>query len=173
MGQFGASLAGRPGSRRPSAESRSHDDATNQLQMRASSSATTVPRNPPCVDRVPTSPRPAAGPTPATSGRGGRRRGGGRRRSLRGFWAGWAWSRSLRARRRRRGRSSAVLDGAEPSGQGDARGGIDTLADANRFLDQYRAPLRHEWLVVVPQDSCDAHRPLLPEVDLEALSPRR
>lgn len=47
--------------------------------------------------------------------------------------------------------------------------GIDSLAEANRFLDQYWVPLWNERFVVAPKDPCDAHRPLPPEADLEAL----
>ena len=47
--------------------------------------------------------------------------------------------------------------------------GIDTLDGANRFLAERWAPFWNERFAVEPRDPADAHRPLPPGVDLEAL----
>ena len=47
--------------------------------------------------------------------------------------------------------------------------GISTLDAANRFLAGYWVPFWNERFVVEPRDALDAHRPLPPGIDLEAL----
>ena len=47
--------------------------------------------------------------------------------------------------------------------------GISTLDAANRFLAEYWVPFWNERFAVEPQDTLDAHRPLPPGIDLEAL----
>ncbi len=47
--------------------------------------------------------------------------------------------------------------------------GIDTLSGANRFLAERWAPFWNERFAVEPRDAADAHRPLPPGIDLEAL----
>lgn len=55
----------------------------------------------------------------------------------------------------------------EPSGHWDARGGdIGSLAEANRFLTKYWAPLWNERLRRGTQGPMGAHRPLPLGVDL-------
>ena len=47
--------------------------------------------------------------------------------------------------------------------------GIDTLGGANRFLAEWWTPFWNDRFTVDPRDPMDAHRPLPPGVDLEAL----
>ena len=47
--------------------------------------------------------------------------------------------------------------------------GISTLEAANRFLAGYWVPFWNERFAVEPRDALDAHRPLPPGIDLEAL----
>ena len=47
--------------------------------------------------------------------------------------------------------------------------GISTLGATNRFLADFRVPFWNERFTVEPQDALDAHRPLPPGIDLEAL----
>ena len=47
--------------------------------------------------------------------------------------------------------------------------GVDTLGGANRFLTQWWTPFSNERFAVAPRDPVEAHRPLPPGMDLEAL----
>ncbi|MCY3763161.1 MAG: ISNCY family transposase [Gemmatimonadetes bacterium] len=47
--------------------------------------------------------------------------------------------------------------------------GVDTLGGANRFLAEWWTPFWNERFAVAPRDPVDAHRPLPPGVDLDAL----
>ena len=47
--------------------------------------------------------------------------------------------------------------------------GVATIEEANRFLEEHWIPFWNEHFAVAPADLLDAHRPLPPDADLEAL----
>ena len=47
--------------------------------------------------------------------------------------------------------------------------GVATIEEANRFLEEHWIPFWNEHFAVAPADPLDAHRPLPPDADLEAL----
>ena len=76
----------------------------------------------------------------------------------------------MRARSRRRDGCERSFGTAQDRLVKEMRGeGVDSLAETNRFLDEYWMPLWNERFVVAPKDPRDAHRPLPSETDLDAL----
>ena len=76
----------------------------------------------------------------------------------------------LRARPRRRGRIERTYGTAQDRLVKEMRvAGIATIEEANRFLEERWIPFWNERFAVAPADLLDAHRPLPPDADLEAL----